>query len=417
MGNRNGKKKLFYGWIIVIAGFIIMSTGMGIAFNCSSLFIEPVSKELAFSRSEVNATVTIRYMCQMLIAFFSGKLFVKYKMKRLMQISAIALPLSYFCYSFSQTLITYYIITLIVSISAVLLTILPLSLIISNWFHDKRGLALGLTFMGSGAGGMVFNFLAGLWIKLYGWRITYQILSFLIFLTVIPCVFFLIHIHPRDIGLLPLGEVNDDNSKMSNIEVEGFLLSQAVKTSSFWGILVCAVSISMCINTLLFNISPHLTDIGYSTRFSANIVAMSMGSLAIFKVILGQLYDKLGLRIATTISCFATLFGLVGLIFANIYIVFPIIILCVGLGCSSNTMANPIITQKLFGLRDYSSIYGILTSVSALGGVIAPIINGYIFDVTGSYNLAFMVMIGVASIAILIYQFVFSKGLKIVKIK
>src|SRR5699024_8190030 len=169
--------------------------------------------------------------------------------------------------------------------------------------------------------------------------------------------------------------------------------------------------VSMSINTLMLNISPHLTDIGYSTGFSANIVALSMGSLAIFKVVLGRLYDKLGLRIATTMSCLATLFGLVSLIFANYHIALFAIVICTGFGCSSGTMANPIISQNMFGLRDYSSIYGILTAMSGIGGIVSPIIAGYTFDTMGSYNYAFIIMSILIVIAIAIYQFTFSKEL------
>lgn len=417
MKNKFSNTKIFYGWIIVAAGLILMSSAMGIAYNCASLFLEPVSEELFFTRQEVNTTITIRFMCQMIIALFSGKIFAKYDVKRLMQISSIVLPISYFSYSFSNTLITYYAITFIVSISVVFLTILPLSLILSNWFHERRGFATGIAFMGSGVGGMIFNFLAGIWITLYGWRVTYQILAVLMFLAIVPCVFFLIRIHPREMGLSALGEVDKKDIKSLKIEEEGLLLSEAIKTKHFWAIALCGVLVSMSINTLMINIAPHLTDIGYSTRFSANIVSMSMGSLAIFKVVLGQLYDKLGLRWATTISCLATFFGLLGLIFSNYALVLIVVIVCVGLGCSFGTMANPIIAQKVFGRKDYSSIYGVLTAATGIGGIVSPVLNGYIFDTTGSYNLGFIIMILLISIAITIYQFVFSSKVEKSKMK
>src|SRR5699024_9285560 len=117
----------------------------------------------------------------------------------------------------------------------------------------------------------------------FGWRVTYQFLGILMFLTIVPCVFFVIHIYPKDIGLLPLGKKSKENVKFNDNGNQGLLLSEAMKTIQFWLISLCAALVSMSINTLMLNISPHLTDIGYSTGFSANIVALSMGSLAIFK--------------------------------------------------------------------------------------------------------------------------------------
>lgn len=403
------KSNTFYGWFIVAASFILMASAMGIAYNCASLFIKPVSEDLGFTRQQINMTVTIRFVCQMILAFLSGKIFVRYNIKRLMQVSSIVLAVSYFCYSFSNTLLTYYIITCIVSFSVVLLTVLPLSLILSNWFYERRGLTIGIAFMGSGVGGMIFNSLCGIWLTSFGWRITYQILAVLMFLMIAPCVFFIIRIYPKDIGLSPLGNSDESNVLNDAIDEEGLLLTDAAKTIQFWLISICAVTVSMSVNTLMLNISPHLTDIGYSTKFSANIVAMCMGSLAIFKVVLGQLYDKLGISKATIISSLATLFGLIALVFADFYIVLPILIVCVGLGGSAGTMSNPIIAQNMFGRRDYSAIYGFLTAVSSIGGIIGPIINGYVFDMKGSYNIAFITMGIVILITIGIYQFIFTK--------
>lgn len=408
------KKKLaqydiFYGWYIVAAGFIIMSTSWVIVYNCSSLFIKPISDDLGFTRSQISATMTIRAAFQMIIALLSGKIFRRYNIKRLMQIATIALFISFFSYSFVSSLIMFYILSAISSISVSLMSILPLAIIINNWFNERRGLAIGIAFMGSGVGGMILGSLVGGWIVSYGWRSTHQILATIMILCSLPCISFIIRMRPEEIGLSPLG--GDKNILIDGVreEQKGVMLAEALKTNIFWGIIMSSVLLSLSLNTLMMSISPHLTDIGYTITFSANIVALANGFLAMGKLLLGKLYDSLGIRIATTASCVAGLVGLLGLVFADYSVALIAIILGVGLGCAFGTIANPIIAYNMFGKKDYGSINGVLQSANGMGGVIGPILTGYLYDRSGNYISSFSIMIVIIILVIIMYQFVFSR--------
>lgn len=404
--------RIFYGWYIVAAAFIIMAVGWGITFNTASLFIKPISEELGFSRREINVTFTLRSACQMTISLFAGIIFTKLKIRNLMKVASITLFLSTFFYSFVKSLGMLYFVTAISSISVILLGTLPLSLILNNWFHERCGFVIGLAFMGSGVGGMIFNSLVGKWLISFGWRTTYKILAIIIFLAIVPCVFLLIKIRPREVGLAPLGEVPPNDMKdyeQREMQKEGIALSDAIKTARFWSICICGLIVTTSSNTLMHNISPYLTDIGYSVTFSANVVALSMGSLAVGKLILGYLFDKLGLRKGITILCLSTLLGLVGMIFAKHYIALAVVIICVGLSSSYHTIAIPIITYSVYGRRDYSAILGIITAANSLGGIIGPILVGYIYDLSGGYIISYKITAIATFSIMLIYQFVLPK--------
>ena len=186
MKNKLYHGKIFYGWYIVAAGLIIMSVGWGIVFNTASLFIEPVGNDLGLSRQGINTTLTIRSLCQLIVYFFSGILYSKVKIKSLMKIASITLPISFFLNSYAESQAMLYLLTAISGVSIVLVGTLPISIILNNWFHERKGFVIGLALMGSGIGGMLFNFLTGIWIVNFGWRITYQILAIILFVTLIP---------------------------------------------------------------------------------------------------------------------------------------------------------------------------------------------------------------------------------------
>lgn len=398
------KGKIFYGWYIVVAVFIILACSMGIFFNTASLFLKPVSEDLGVTRSAVSATLTIRSVIQMAVSLLASKIFSRYNIRRVMKLSTIVLILSFFSYSLVNSIILYYVLTALASIAFSLMSILPLTLILNNWFNEKLGTVTGIAFMGSGVGGMVFNFLAGKWILAYGWRTTYKLLALIMLIAVVPCIFFVIRIHPRDVGLKPLGEPSIKPSDALERD-DGVMLKEAIKTTNFQVLIICSILFSMCINTLVMTTAPHLTDIGYSTTYSANVVAICMGAIALGKIALGYVYDKLGVRLATIIACVSTGLGLFALTNFDGNTMLILLVVGSGIGCAYGTIGPPVITKSLYGKRDYSSIYGIVFAANAIGSGLGPFFNGYIYDISKTYSSAFKVALTLVLINIIAYIF------------
>ena len=401
--------KIFYGWIIVASSFLIMTLGWGIVFNTSSLFIEPVSETLDISRKVMNFTFTLRAIFQLLISLSSVILFKRFKMINVMRFCSVGLGITFFLHSYINSVFLLYLLNSLSTVFVILLSVLPLSAILNNWFHIKRGLVVGISFMGSGIGGLIFNPITGYIIVNYGWRSAYQFLSIVIFAIVVPITFFVLKQKPEDIGETPLGEIDEEESEKSEDKSYGITLSEAMKTFRFWGISVASVLLSIVGISLMLNISPHLTNAGYSVTFAANIVALTMGALAIGKIILGSLFDKLGLRTATSIAVSFLIVGTVGMIYVTNYIALFAVVAGTGLGTAFYTIANPIITTKVYGNKDYSSIYGFLTAVIGLGGIISPVIVGFLYDSSGSYFSSYKLMLVLGIAVLVLYQFVFPK--------
>src|SRR6056297_72634 len=405
------KSKVFYGWFIVASSFLIMALGWGIVFNTSSLFIEPISEALEISRKTMNFTFTLRSLTQLLISLASAIIFKRFKMINVMKICSILLVVSFFLHSYISSVIMLYILNTLSTVGVILISVLPLSAILNNWFHIKRGLVVGISFMGSGIGGMIFSPITGYFIVNHGWRSAYQFLGIVISLVIIPITFFVLKAKPRDIGEYPLGssEEIEKEAENSKEELPGITFSEAIKTVRFWAISSASVILSIVGMSLMLNISPHLTNIGYSVTFSANIVALTMGSLAIGKIILGHLFDRLGIRTATSIAVGFLIFGTMGMLYATNYIALFAVITGTGLGTAFYTIANPIITTKVYGSLDYSSIYGFLTAVIGFGGIISPMIVGALYDISGSYYSSYKLMLALGIAVLIIYQFVFPK--------
>jgi len=397
------KGKSNYGWINVIAGFLIMATGWAVVYNCAGLFIDPMSSDLNFTRSQINLTVTIRSATQLTVALFAGKIFTKFDIKKLMIVGSFLLFGSYYAVSLVSSLFLIYLLNLITSIAVSLLTTLPFAMIITNWFGDKSGLPIGIAFMGSGIGGMILNPLVGRWISLYGWRTTYQILAFIILIVVLPCTL-AIKLRPNNFNSSTESSKNKDLSNSNNIET--LTLGDAVRTVKFWAICICSASINISIGSLINNAAPHFSNIGFPITFSANIISIYMFSLAVGKIILGKVFDILTLKKAINFSIIVTGLGILGLILAKSHITLPLFIIFGGIGTAYGTIAYPLIAQKAFPEYHYSSIYGVLAAIGAVGSLISPTLSGITFDFTNSYYLSFYINILLLVICLFLFQLV-----------
>ena len=102
------------------------------------------------------------------------------------------------------------------------------------------------------------------------------------------------------------------------------------------------------------------------------------------------MFDTLGIRKTVTIACSCTVIGSVSMLFCTSKIALCLIVLGVGLGCSFGAICMPMITQTIFGMKEYNSIYSKFTAATGLGSAIAPVITGWAYDTFGSYDPAYV---------------------------
>ena len=393
------KSKVFYGWYVVAAGCLVIGMTAGIIQNSFGQYIKPVCADMGFSRQQMSTSQTIVSAVSMVFALLWGKISKKIHLHKCMSAVAVILPILYFCFSFISDLTTLYAVTILMSIAFCFVTMMVFTYIIGNWFVKNRGVAIGLTSMGSGIGSMIMNTVIAELIINYGWRMTYRIVAVIMLITIVPAIWFIVREFPSDKGLQPygFGEKVDAKKKSS---FEGYTFAEARRMPMFWAVFVSSVGIVMAICVFYQTVAPHLSDCGYSVTFAALMTSASMGALAVGKVVLGRLFDRFGSKVGALFACSCTLIGIAAMIFCRIGVMLPLIVLGVGFGCSFGAVCMPIITANIFGMKEYNSIYGVLTSATNLGAALAPVISGRVYDVSGSYTPIYVVCLFITAVGL-----------------
>lgn len=381
---------------------------MGVIFNCFSQFIKPVCEEFGFSRRAMSFNQTLIAVFQVIIACFWGQMLNRFSLKKMMLFAAIVCPTAFFLYSFATTLWTFYILSLLVSIGYALLTVLPYTYLVSNWFDEKRGLATGLCFMGSGLGGMIFNPLLSDWIITFGWKRSFQILGIIMFVVVVPCVL-LLKIHPEYIGLTALGRDHTSTDHTVYPE-EGASYEDVKHNGFFFALCISTLAMSITLPSMVQTFSPHMTDNGYTPTYAAALLAFSLGVMSLGKILLGELLDTHGIRRTSIFALAFGLAGMVSLLFCQIKISALFIILGIGLGCAYTSVAPPVILQAHYGKREFGAIMGRFTVFTNIGVAIGPLINGIIFDTFQSYRPAYAMWSFVLVILLIFFATKMSEG-------
>ena len=396
------KKGLHYGWLVVFSCFMIMSLYLCIVMNCPGLFLISVTEEFGISRSQYTLNTTVISAAMMVVSLNAGRIFSRFSVKKVMMVSSIILPVAYSFYSKATSIAMFYVISAVVGLCMGLCGMVPMSTLITRWFNEKKGLATGLAFTGSGLGGMILQPIIGELIVNVGWRNTYFYLAILMFVLVVPCTVFILKDYPSEKGLEPVGGAVKTTAD-APVADDGMTLGQARKKLYFWMFLPLVTLSSAAACSMVQNVSPYVTDLGFDPTVAAKLSALSLGVLAACKVLLGQIYDKKG-SLFTTVMSLTCLVGAAACYASAVNSTFLYAgIIISGLGIAYTTVGYPINTQSMFGKKDYSAIYGNVASFSSIGTAIGSPITSVIYDATGSYRMAWLMWAVVNAVAIFVF--------------
>ena len=396
-------KRFTYHWAIVIACFILMASSVGITQNCFNLFSIEIMNELKFTASQVQVMNTIATLMTMVSALVVGTVFNKFSMRLAMPVYAICLTGGFFLYSTVNSLAQLYILSALVGFGRGGVAVVPCGLLMNNWFKEKRGFATGIALAGSTAGGFVFVRIANAIIASMDWRRAYMVLGVMAAVLIIPTVIFVIREKPEDKGLRPYGATEEDTASAVKAEFTGISRKKFLKTSAFWMLGITFFLISAINMGLQNNVSIYLTmQKGQTRELAVDVASILLLSQVVGKILLGSIYDKKGVKFGSAYGCVVFLLSIVTIMLAGnkaFAIIFGVI---VGLALSMTTCTPPLLTSLAVGRREYSSIYGLLNAFATAGVALGPVIAGFIYDHTESYDLAWIIFAVVAVVILVL---------------
>jgi MFS family permease len=287
---------------------------------------------------------------------------------------------------------------------------LATSKLVTNWFDKRRGTALGIAAAGVSLSGVIMPYISAELIENFGWRQGFLVYSAFTFLVVVPLIFRLVISRPEDVGLRPDGAMPikfDDGTIVPPVEKTPpkMRLLELFKEHNF-RMIVLTFSLLFCsMSATLTHMIPRLTDFGYTLVEASLVMSLCAGFGVVGKLSFGWLSDRLSVRKVMAIVIFMQFTGQY-LMFSSLdYLTFAVGASMFGYGVGGVVPMHGAVVGKTFGRDRFGAVLGLMRPAMFPIQILGVPFAGWIFDVTGSYDIAFQVFLGLYFLAALAVSF------------
>ena len=393
---------IFYGWLIVGVLFFISIIDGGFTYTFST-FLKPLTQEFGWSRAETATAFSLYLLVAGLVLPAWGWLIDHIGARWVFLLSALIDGVALLLLSAVSSLPGFYALYLFLGVGLAGIGPMPVGKVITQWFVDKRGLAMGIALVGASGGGLVLVPLCGFLIAEFSWRVGYQVLAGLSLFGMLPLVWFFVVNTPQEKGLKPLGQ---DYSQVRHTllgpepEQDGrdWTLRQALSTSTFW-----RLGAAFCLGLMAGGaVHAHqvafFQDAGYSLEFASTITGISLGMSMAGRFLAGWVSEHIRHPHAILAGCLVMQAAGIGvLLFLESLGLWALTLFVslFGLGYGGMIVLWPLIVGYDFGRQAFGAIAGVLGTLGlSIGGALGPVIAGVLYDNTGSYDWAFLSCVG-----------------------
>ncbi|MDP7286327.1 MAG: MFS transporter, partial [Dehalococcoidales bacterium] len=355
--------KVFYGWWIVGACFLIAMYTSGVLFHGFTAIFKPITNEFGWSYTQISFAQSIRGLEVGLVAPLVGILVDRWGPRRLIFGGVCITSLGLLLLSRTNSLSIFYIAAVLTAIGMSSSGTWVTMAAVGSWFRRKMGLATGIMVCGYGAGGFLVPVMVKL-IDTYEWRTTMVILAIGILIIGLPLSLMVRH-KPEQYGYLPDGKL--PSTTIPEVEVAAIPdpkadteVKQALKSRVFWHLTLALTPQFIAIGAVITHVMPYLNSLGI-TRSVSGLVAMAIPLMSISgRFGFGWLSDKFDKRRLSADALAILALGLLCFEYipaAGTWLLVPAIIF-LGIGYGGNIPVMALLVREYFGQNKFGTIIG-----------------------------------------------------------
>jgi MFS family permease len=385
-------------WVVVGAVWLTLAIASGLYFSFPIFFVALLD-EFGWSRGATAAAFSISSVMQGVLSPVVGMLVDRLGPRRVMLGGAAVLGVACVLASRIGSLWSLYaVIGVLAAIGLCAVSWVPSGTLIARWFAERRGSVLGLAFSGMGAGVLAMGPLAQGLITAYGWRAAYAILGVGTLAVLLPLIWFGVREAPATVAATPAQARGGGDSPTPSARRD---VGDALRTGAFWALFFAYLCTPLAVFSVVTHSVAFAVDHGFGRLFVAGIFGLTGLLSVVGRIVFGMAADRIGRAASATISYGCTAFGTLCLLGLEIWPHAAALYgyaLFFGLGFGAR---GPIITamaSQFFPGRRFGVIYGILSVGNGIGGGVAPWFGGFVYDLTGSYRVAFLVAVAFCAI-------------------
>ncbi len=391
--------KVFYGWWVVAASFVVLWLGVSSGFYTVSVFLEPLQKTFGWTTTQISLGFTISAILVGLLSPIVGVAVAKLGAKKVLLFGAAISGTSLLLLGSIEKLWQYYVLFFFLGTGLVSSYLVPNQTLISYWFTRKRGMATGIIMAGIGFGAMSMVFMASQVNDAFGWRVTYRVLGLLVLLIVLPVILVIVRNKPQDMGLQPDGVAAAVEASAEKSAGFSFTFTQAIRTLTFFLIGLVVFVFGMVSGAMTQHAIALLKTM--DVLQASTFWSLTYGVSIFGRLISGAAADRFSIKGLLIIIAGLQVFGMASLLYLSqtSMLVWGFVIFY-GLAVGSIASIYPLIVVKKFGLEHFSKIIGVIGLILVLAFGAGSMILGRMYDASGSYAGSVMVLFAASILAV-----------------
>ena len=386
-----------FAWFIAGFASLALMVSNGMTISGLSVYDLAFIDRFEWSMGEIKFRDLITLALTGLLAPFAGILLDRYGVRRCMMVGWAVLALGYLAYSRLNSLAGMYVIHASFAIVLVFCGLNAVVILVSNWFVKYRGTAIGITLTGSSLGGAIFPQYGTRMMASFDWQWAMLVaVAFPVILLMV--TWLLIRDKPAQ---APVPEMTGTKPAPADISTD-VAYSDALRTTTFWALAVIAMCTFYTVLGVQAHVFKYMRDSGFDAQVATNAISLFFLCALVGKFLFGMLADVIDGRKVFYGNMIVMLIGSIILARMDIALVW-VAVVTFGLGWGGAYTMLQLTVMNTFGLRDAGKILGTITILDAIGGGLGIWLTGVMYDVSGSYELPFVIFAGLVAFALLCF--------------
>lgn len=390
---KNFSQDSHYSWFRLLITFLI-GTSLNIGMWAIVIVLPDIQKEFNFNRGEVSVLFSFTMVGFALGNFILGKLVDKYGIILTLLFASLSVVLGFFISAFSYSLILLSFCHVMIGFGTAA-GFGPLMSDISFWFSKRRGIAVSVAASGNYFSGIIWPILiSAVFINTFDWRFLYVLFGIIAVILTIPLSFLLRKKIEKSI-------LDKETTKANQKLSEKFISPRLLLIILIMASIACCVAMSMP----QIHIVALCVDLGFSPIVGTNMLSLMLAGGVISRIISGVAVDYFGgfkvLLVGSSLQCLALFLYLPFDGLTSLYLVSLIF----GLAQGGIVPSYAVILREYLPPQNIAAKIGIVLMATIFGMAFGGWISGFIFDLSGSYSLAFLngIIWNVINILLIIY--------------
>ncbi len=390
-------KKIHYSWFICVGCTLLFFCTGGLGLTGFSAYFPFMTTLNELRQTQISVIIFIRSLFGVFGMLFVNAFLRKFEIRRVVTAAMAVSVLSFLTYGFTGNFIGYCTAAALAGIAYGFGSMIPVSILISRWFNEHQGLAIGICMAATGVSAFIASPIITWMVENLSLKMSF-IIEAVFVAVVMVIVWTLLRSMPSCLDLEPLGA--DEGGKTTKYA------ARTAPKGLYWAMVIGFLILGAAANNLHSNLSVLYQSVGFDSSRISGVISMFGISLAIGKCACGQLSDKIGVFKACMLLFIMSIAGCGMFCLARngSMTMATIAVLLVGAGMSVASVATSTYAVDIATEEDYPGVVSRFQTMQTIGGLAFAIMPGVLADMTGDYILAYEIMFAFVLISAVVIQ-------------